>query len=291
MGKLLFEIGGDLMSTTQPKHYNVGEKNSQYGKTGELAPGYGKHPSAASRAKMSAAQKNRVFSQESLTKMSMAQRKRFEDPAEHEKLKKAQSHRVVSLETRAKMSASHKKRCEDPAEREKFQARLRNFYQTEEGRKTMRECHLGENNGRWLGGISFEPYCPKFNPDLKRRIRAFFDHRCVLCGKGVEENGKRKQLMACHHVEYDKTACCTDKPVHFAALCMKCHVRTNAERERWESMIHRIIEEIYEGRSYFTKDEWENMKGIKPHKAGFAGRTETETKKQSCSKIWKGDKI
>jgi hypothetical protein len=34
-----------------------------------------------------------------------------------------------------------------------------------------------------------------------------------------------------------------------------------------------------------------NMKGIKPHKAGFAGRAETETKKQSCSKIWKGDKI
>jgi hypothetical protein len=124
--------------------------------------------------------------------------------------------------------------------------------------KGVNRDKVGEKASQWKGGLSFEPYCPKFNPDLKRRIRAFFDHRCVLCGKGVEENGKRKQLMACHHVEYNKQACCDGQPVHFAALCVTCHSITGKNRSRWEAMLHRIIDEIYGGKSYFTKDEWGN---------------------------------
>jgi DNA polymerase III delta prime subunit len=30
----------------------------------------------------------------------------------------------------------------------------------------------------------------------------------------------------------------------------------NANRPRWEAMLHRIIDEIYGGRSYFTKEEY-----------------------------------
>jgi hypothetical protein len=30
------------------------------------------------------------------------------------------------------------------------------------------------------------------------------------------------------------------------------------------------------------------LKGVRPHKAEFAGRAKTETKTQSCSKIWRG---
>jgi hypothetical protein len=45
------------------------------------------------------------------------------------------------------------------------------------------------------------------------------------------------------------------KPVHFAALCNYHHSKTNFERERWEAMFHRAIDEIYNGRSYFTKEE------------------------------------
>lgn len=118
--------------------------------------------------------------------------------------------------------------------------------------------NVGEKASQWKGGLSFEPYCPKFNPDLKRRIRAFFDHRCIICGKTTEENGKRKQLMACHHVEYNKQACCDGKSVHFATLCVSCHTKTGNNRDRWEAMIHRILDEIYNGKSYFTKEEWGN---------------------------------
>lgn len=114
----------------------------------------------------------------------------------------------------------------------------------------------GSGNGNWKGGISFEPYCPKFNKDLKTRVRTFFDYRCVICGKSTEEN---KRNLAVHHVEYDKLACCHGKPIHFAALCHKCHSKTNYNREYWEHILHIIIDEIYNGRSYYTKEEYENM--------------------------------
>jgi hypothetical protein len=112
---------------------------------------------------------------------------------------------------------------------------------------------MGEKNGRWLGGISFEPYCPKWNKDLRRRIRAYFNYQCVACGKDQLEESRQ---LSCHHVEYNKKACCDGKPVHFAALCYRCHAKTNSDRERWENMLHRIIDEMWEGRSYFTKEEW-----------------------------------
>jgi hypothetical protein len=122
-------------------------------------------------------------------------------------------------------------------------------------RNHIRENHADvskENNPRWKGGISFEPYCPKWTEDLRIRIRTFFNNECIACGKTAKENGKN---LSCHHVEYNKKACCDGKPVHFAALCNKHHSKTNEDRARWEAMLHRIIDEIYGGRSYFTKEE------------------------------------
>lgn len=129
---------------------------------------------------------------------------------------------------------------------------------SDETRKRISESHrglmVGAKNPNWKDGASFEPYCPKFNEDLKQRIRAFFDHRCVLCGKTTKEN---KKQLSCHHVEYNKNACCDGEPVHFAALCNQCHSKTGKGREGWENMMHRIIDEMYDGRSYFTKSEME----------------------------------
>jgi transposase-like protein len=115
----------------------------------------------------------------------------------------------------------------------------------------------GCNNPNWRGGLSYEPYCPKWTPELRERIRAFFNYECIVCGKSQEEN---KRKLCCHHVEYNKNACCDGKPVHFAALCMVCHSKTNGNRKYWEYIIHRIIDEIYNGRSYYTKEEYENLK-------------------------------
>ena len=124
--------------------------------------------------------------------------------------------------------------------------------------KCSHAWHVGQHATNWQGGISFEPYCPKFNANLRQRIRAFFDFECMMCGKSTEENG---QGLSCHHVEYNKQACCDGMPVQFAALCARCHNKTtsSSDRQRWEDMLHRIINEVFEGKSYFTKDEYESF--------------------------------
>jgi len=49
--------------------------------------------------------------------------------------------------------------------------------------------------------------------------------------------------------------------------CRECgkefytHTKTNRDRSHWESMLHVIINEIYSGKSYYTKDEWNAING------------------------------
>ncbi len=118
------------------------------------------------------------------------------------------------------------------------------------------ECATKENN-LWKGGVSFEPYCPKFNYTMKQRIRAFFNNECVICGKTKEEN---KKNMSCHHIEYNKNTCCDNSKPYFATVCDDHHRRTNGERERWTAILKRIIDELYDGKSYYTKEEWKAIK-------------------------------
>lgn len=145
-----------------------------------------------------------------------------------------------------------------PEQRQKQSESMKKFYQEHPEVLIMQsENRIGELASNWRGGISFEPYCPKFNQDLKERVRTFFDNACITCGKTAKENGK---ALSVHHVEYDKSACCDGEPVHFAAMCHRCHSKTNFDRERWEAMMHRIIDEIYDGRSYYTKEEYKKIK-------------------------------
>lgn len=156
------------------------------------------------------------------------------------KISKSKKGHPVSIETRKKISDGHiGKPMSVKQKRQLSKIRMGKF--------------CGPNSPTWRGGSSFRKYCPKWNEDLRRRIRAFFNYECIICGKSTEENG---QALSCHHVEYNKNICCDDKPVCFAALCHSCHSKTNGKRPYWEDIIHRIIDEIYNGKSYYTKEEW-----------------------------------
>jgi len=118
----------------------------------------------------------------------------------------------------------------------------------------------GENNPSWKGGVSFEPYCPKFNRKFRKRVRAFFNHKCVACGMTQEENGKD---LSVHHVHYDKKTCCKEgedvKDRKFVALCKSHHADTNNNRAFWEDWYTEIINEFYGGQCYFTEEEMAEM--------------------------------
>jgi len=207
----------------------------------------GRKATEEQKRKISEKLTGRIVSQETKDKISIAQ--------------KGKPHKKHSQETKDKMSASHKKRTHfNSTEKARIKSAelRRGTHLTEKHKQAIGKANSGKNCHMWQGGISFEPYCPKFNNDLKKRIRAFFEHQCICCGK--HENEHRYKLH-CHHVEYNKDACCNGKPVHFAALCIKHHMQSNYERTRWESMLHRIIDEIYDGKSYYKQEEWRNIVG------------------------------
>ena len=186
----------------------------------------------------------KVQSDDARRKMSESRKGKRLSPEIIAKVAASNTGKKRSIETRTRMSIARKGKTHKGTSPSK------------EVRAKLSEAFSGSRSPNWQGGISFEPYCPKFNQDLRRRVRAFFEHRCVCCGKHATECFKN---LSVHHVAYDKQICCNGKPVCFAALCHRCHSRTNHDRERWESMLHRIIDEIWQGRSYFTKDEWARL--------------------------------
>lgn len=103
-----------------------------------------------------------------------------------------------------------------------------------ETKQKISNAQKGDKGNNWLGGISFEPYCPKFNDRFKEEIREQFNNECFLCGKS-ESDCDRK--LSVHHVTYDKSCLCGDSACKFVPLCVSCHAKTNYNRDQWERTI------------------------------------------------------
>jgi len=87
----------------------------------------------------------------------------------------------------------------------------------------------GEYNSAWKDGASFEPYCPKFNFEMKEKIRNRDNRVCVLCGKSEIENGQR---LSVHHIDGDKMQGCNGKKWYLSSLCKSCNSkRDTIEKE------------------------------------------------------------
>lgn len=116
----------------------------------------------------------------------------------------------------------------------------------------------GPGHPNWMGGLSFEPYCYKFDEEFKERVRIFWDRKCGLCGKTEKANKKK---LSVHHVTYDKEVCCnTSKPL-FVALCGSCHQKTNFKREYWMRMLSEYIALWFDGDSFIERQIGEAIDG------------------------------
>jgi hypothetical protein len=166
------------------------------------------------------------------------------------KMRMAKVGTIVPETTKEKMSESHKGyiKSEDHCEN------LRKSSLKSWSDPKIKEARSGYGAANWKGGISFEPYCSKFNEPFKERVRIFFGRVCVNCGKTEKENGKR---LAVHHANYDKMMCCNDIKPLFVAVCNSCNSKANKDREVWEEYYTRIVNEKYCGKCYLTKEEME----------------------------------
>lgn len=141
-----------------------------------------------------------------------------------------------------------------PEAKEKMRLRKLGRKLPPEQRKKIGDAIRGEKHPQWEGGISFAPYCQKFNAEFKERVREFFGRRCVLCGKGEL---REKHLV--HHVNYDKMVCCNDVKPLFVPLCRGCHAKTNFNREYWEQYFTDLIQNQYNGECYLPAQKIESV--------------------------------
>ena len=118
------------------------------------------------------------------------------------------------------------------------------------------ESNRGEKAHQWLGGISFEPYCYKFNFDLKERVRKFFNRKCYVCGMTEEENERRLDV---HHLNYDKMVCCNDIEPLFVPLCRRHNTMANFNRKDWEEFFTISLEYLTGGKCFYTKEEMKKI--------------------------------
>ena len=163
--------------------------------SGERCYNYGKHLSEETKKKLSEASKGKHHSEESKNKMSKACNGRKHSEETKKKLSEINRGKKHSEESKLKMSNNQPKM-------------------------------LGENNPSWKGGISFLPYCPKFNEKKKEEVREQYNRKCIVCGldekDNITKNGKHKKLSV-HHIDADKEQGCNGKKWNLKPLCMYCH--------------------------------------------------------------------
>lgn len=193
---------------------------------------FGKHLSKETRHKISKSRKGKCVGEDN------GMFGKTHTPETCEKLSVIAQGRIVTEETRNKLSVAGNGRFHTEETREKMRkskiGKPRSAETCEKIRKARIGKYTGENNPAWQGGISFEPYCPKFNEEFKESIRERFGRVCFLCPTTEEENGKK---LSVHHVQYEKNCLCDDIKCEFVPLCESCHGKTNHNREHWEVLI------------------------------------------------------
>lgn len=159
-----------------------------------------------------------------------------------------------SEETKRKISLSHKGKpnlfkgkhhSEESKRNMSFscKGRLSSFKgktHSEEARKKMSEAHkgkTGEDSGNWKGGISFLPYPPIFNDELKQFIKDRDNNEC----QNPYCRGDSKRLTI-HHIDHDKDNC---SQFNLITLCNPCNGKDNG-KHLWKRLYRKIVWSKYE---------------------------------------------
>ena len=212
---------------------------------GKNNPMYGKHHSHETKLKMSEAAKNRPkFSLEHRRKMSESGKGRVFSDEHRRNMSKAATGRILSEETKRKIGEASKGRIHTEESKLKMSQKGKDnpMYgrtHSEESKRKMREVklgiknpmynHTGELNPAWKGGSSFEPYCPKFNESLKRKIRERDGYTCQYCG----DPGKHV-----HHIDHNKK---NSNPSNLITLCLPHNTKAEYNPTLWEHLFRNIL--------------------------------------------------
>lgn len=178
-------------------------------------------------------------SEETRRKMSESHKGKKHSIEERIKISTSHNGHIVTEKTREILSRKNKgKRNSPDTEFKKGYISFLGKKHTSETRqkisKAHKGIHAGNKNPAWKGGLSYLPYCHKFNKSLKEQIRDRDNRTCQLCG--VKENGKK---LCVHHIHYDKPNCEPD----LISVCLSCHRKTSFNRDYYENLFMKNLEE------------------------------------------------
>lgn len=169
-----------------------------------------------------------------------------------------------------------------PEVKAKFLGKNNPVFRHEDTIQKIREFRILSTHDIWYGGVTYDDgrknYCEKWNDDLRERIRAFWGYRSPLSQRTAKDC--KGVLLCCHHVYYQKRACCywdedtngyftmvdgtkhyiIGNPNKFVPLTRSEHSKTSHNKLWWMKFFETMIEEDYNGKSYFTKEEYEKYK-------------------------------
>lgn len=86
---------------------------------------------------------------------------------------------------------------------------------------------IPENNPNYVHGKCYEPYPLGWNRTFKEQIRYRDNYKCQICGCHEVENCRKLDV---HHIDYNKKNL---KENNLISLCLRCHMKTNFNREYW----------------------------------------------------------
>jgi hypothetical protein len=98
--------------------------------------------------------------------------------------------------------------------------------------------HQGKLSGTWKGGISYLPYCYKFNNKRKKAVREFFDYLCICTGEPEYKNE-----LNVHHVDHDKEQGCNGKPFNLVPMNNYHHTKEIYNQEEYAAYINKTLRE------------------------------------------------
>lgn len=158
----------------------------------------------------------------------------------------------ISEESRNRMSVARMgtdpwnkgKRCPEISERQMGE-KNHMFGKVSPLKGVKRPDLTGENANAWKGGISFEPYCPKFTERFKHQIRDHYDNCDFFSGLPDYicnvVNGKVWKLDV-HHIDYNKNQGCEGVGWKLVPLSRKNHAKTHGNRSFWKRLICYALE-------------------------------------------------
>lgn len=138
----------------------------------------------------------------------------------------------------AKLENQCAKGCKHSEESRKKRRQIMNRPEIKE---RIRQANLGENNPNWQGGISFDPYCEKFNPSKKKEVRDKYNNCDYLTGIhrdicNKDKNGKIHELSV-HHIDYNKDQGCDEIPWKLIPVSKSHNSMFNKNKPFWEKLI------------------------------------------------------